>query len=389
MQTSSNGCFSKTFHTILVYLPTIVLSSLILLIYFTYVFTYITFLINPSVPKMDVDKFIFFHTSSNKTAYSKGVALLVIVTFSLFMLAISMMRATFMNPGYFPSPLDFEYQIVLKNSKFKSERKKNGKNQNKNSESDKKLNISYYNESFKEGPMTQTEHITMKNDISRLIEHGNEEKDLKASAGLHDEMICAHTNLEVEEKSDDLFKVFEGVDVGKAILCGTCLRWKAERSHHCRMCGRCVLKMDHHCPWLANCIGFRNYKYFCLIHLYGVIATLTIALTYWEVIVNHNLNYDSNFWNILFYSFIYITNLSLFVFTIWLFYSNWKLVLQGLTVIENSDRERFPSKTSNIYNLGWYKNFTTVFGNNFLVWFIPFFANYTGNGIVFETNLIK
>ena len=42
---------------------------------------------------------------------------------------------------------------------------------------------------------------------------------------------------------------------------------------------------------------------------------------------------------------------------------------------------------NNIYDLGTYKNFTTVFGNNPLVWFIPAFPNYDGDGISYETNV--
>ena len=75
-------------------------------------------------------------------------------------------------------------------------------------------------------------------------------------------------------------------------------------------------------------------------------------------------------------------------FLLWLFCINWKLMFQGETVIENSDKIRFPSaKMNNIYDLGTYKNFTTVFGNNPLVWFIPAFPNYDGDGISYETNV--
>jgi hypothetical protein len=60
--------------------------------------------------------------------------------------------------------------------------------------------------------------------------------------------------------------------------------------------------------------------------------------------------------------------------------------LTGQTVIENSDRERFPlNKSINIYDLGFLKNFTTVFGTNPLVWFLPISPNYKGEGIYFET----
>lgn len=57
--------------------------------------------------------------------------------------------------------------------------------------------------------------------------------------------------------------------------CLRCLIYKPDRCHHCKDCG-CVLKMDHHCPWLANCIGFRNYKYFMLVVMYAYLTILII-----------------------------------------------------------------------------------------------------------------
>lgn len=54
--------------------------------------------------------------------------------------------------------------------------------------------------------------------------------------------------------------------------CKTCNGLKPPRTHHCKVCRRCVLKMDHHCPFVGNCIGLRNYRYFCFF-----LADLTVG----------------------------------------------------------------------------------------------------------------
>ena len=189
---------------------------------------------------------------------------------------------------------------------------------------------------------------------------------------------------------DFVFEHYKHIEISKSNLCNSCLRWKFERSHHCRQCGKCVLKMDHHCPWLSNCIGFRNYKYFCLTHIYGTIGSLFITSTFWEVVFNNKVFDQSGLIEFSFYLFVYLANIGLMCFLFWLLNANAKLVFSGMTIIEQSDRERFPStKSVNIYDLGWYRNFKTVFGENFLTWFLPFNGNYNGLGIVFETNEVS
>lgn len=61
--------------------------------------------------------------------------------------------------------------------------------------------------------------------------------------------------------------------------CFECGRVKPERTHHCSRCNRCHLKMDHHCPWLANCIGYRNHKYFYALLVLGTGAAIAMSGT--------------------------------------------------------------------------------------------------------------
>jgi len=125
-------------------------------------------------------------------------------------------------------------------------------------------------------------------------------------------------------------------------------------------------------------------------HFYGTIGCLFITFSFWEVIFNQQIFDNAHVLLYSFYNFVYIANLGFMTFLIWLLITNIKLVFNGQTIIEQSDRERFPSsKSVNIYDLGYYRNFKTVFGENCLFWLFPIYANYNGLGIIFEMNESK
>lgn len=66
---------------------------------------------------------------------------------------------------------------------------------------------------------------------------------------------------------------------GKATYCKKCDMTRPERAKHCKVCEMCILRMDHHCPWINNCVGFNNHKFFILLQVYGLSASLIAIAT--------------------------------------------------------------------------------------------------------------
>lgn len=55
-------------------------------------------------------------------------------------------------------------------------------------------------------------------------------------------------------------------------LCTHCQMLVPPRAWHCRLCNKCMLKRDHHCNVAANCIGYRNQRFF-----FGLLFHLTLG----------------------------------------------------------------------------------------------------------------
>ena len=376
------SCLSTFCNYFFVYLPVLLLTILIVMVYLSYVFTYLIYMIRIDQEEDPTNFFLSFTTTAS-SAKVKGKILLYISLFLIIMLFVSMYTAVFSNPGYFPSPLELEYKLLS----IEQSAEKNKKDGNF---------LTKFSANLLNGPMTSNE----RNDFQKKLRMNYQDKlreDPLHMKYSNEEIIdsnkrnymetnnqmtsCVHSNTDV------YLDIYKGIDITKMTLCGTCLRVKVERSHHCRQCQKCVLKMDHHCPWLANCIGFNNLKAFILLQFYGILACSLVAFTYWESIIDYNKNYETNVIECWFTLSVYLLNFGLLSFLLWLAAVNWTNLYYGMTVIENSERKRFPStKSVNIYDMGPYRNFTNVFGRNPFVWWLPFFRNKNGNGYVFETN---
>jgi hypothetical protein len=54
--------------------------------------------------------------------------------------------------------------------------------------------------------------------------------------------------------------------------CRTCQNWKAPRSHHCSVTGKCVMRMDHFCPFTGAVIGLRNQGHLLLMFFFAMVG---------------------------------------------------------------------------------------------------------------------
>ncbi|XP_051191696.1 probable protein S-acyltransferase 15 isoform X2 [Lolium perenne] len=87
----------------------------------------------------------------------------------------------------------------------------------------------------------------------------------------------------------------------KSRYCDKCCMYKPARTHHCKVCKRCVLKMDHHCVWINNCVGYANYKPFIICVLNATIGSLYASV----IFVRDLLQTEHNF-HILYVKIIHI-----------------------------------------------------------------------------------
>ncbi len=266
-----------------IYSPALVLLALIVFIYSIYIFNYVLVLVEPH-SNLKLYSLLLF--GSNIFSQKLGIWLFIIMNWLFFWLIVSFLRTAFSDPGYFPDPLELEYNILKKNLDFPEEQviNKSDYSIDSNTSEDKKRKkiLKSFHNFIDDGPLTSSEYVKHIEDINKYL--ASKDKNNSASE------LCL-TIEGININNDDVFDNYRGYDLSRVNLCNFCLRLKIIRSHHCKQCGKCVLKMDHHCPWVANCIGFRNHKYFCLLVIYGFFSSLLVFLTFWEVVLMVNFIY--------------------------------------------------------------------------------------------------
>ncbi|KAI6047901.1 DHHC palmitoyltransferase-domain-containing protein [Pisolithus marmoratus] len=189
----------------------------------------------------------------------------------------------------------------------------------------------------------------------------------------------------------------EGYEVKKHTgglrYCRTCVRYKPPRSHHCRQCNRCILRMDHHCPWVNNCIGYFNYGHFIRFLFYvDVCCSYHIAMVTRRVFEFSGRRYFDEpsakelFFVVMNYVTVVPVLLTVGAFSLYHFHG----LLANTTTIEGWEKDKAAilvrhGKTHEVkypYDLGAWRNITSMLGNNPLKWFCPSIPK--GQGLKYE-----
>ncbi|KAI0300409.1 zf-DHHC-domain-containing protein [Russula brevipes] len=150
--------------------------------------------------------------------------------------------------------------------------------------------------------------------------------------------------------------------------CPKCGGSKPERTHHCRVCNRCILKYDHHCPVRINqCVGLYNERHFVMFMAYVTMATFCFVAFGWpHLYVALGFDFDDSWEHrtspILFTIIYLICVVMCLAIGTMLAWQLWSVSI-GETAVESYDHEYYRKVATsrgetfqNSYDLGKLKN---------------------------------
>ena len=200
------------------------------------------------------------------------------------------------------------------------------------------------------------------------------------------------------------------IRLSKIKRCPKCGALKPDRCHHCSTCGKCCIKFDHHClqqsltyvrplmtisclfvclclhtgPFFGNCIGFYNYKFFLCFLIWSVWVCLFLMIESIPVLIwmiHGNFCIDALL--VLFIGFFCFSMIGGAGVMLGI---HIPLALTNMTTFESPGSMLcgdvdFHSETF-AYDNGWMNNLKQIFGNNYLLWFLPV-PTYLGDGYAY------
>ena len=164
--------------------------------------------------------------------------------------------------------------------------------------------------------------------------------------------------------------------------CSKCSKYKPDRCHHCRVCNSCVLRMDHHCPWIANCVGFRNHKYFFLLVLYSALNCWFIVVTMASTVYRAGIDEMDPGYR---FGLVFGMTLAVIMGTLlgcFFFFHCW-LMSNASTTIEFCEKTTAAYGSRAVsYDQGLFENIRAVLGPFVSLWLLPV-APPHGDGVNF------
>jgi len=173
---------------------------------------------------------------------------------------------------------------------------------------------------------------------------------------------------------------------GEPRFCKWCNQYKPDRCHHCRVCRSCILRMDHHCPWIANCVGFRNHKFFLLLVFYAMVNCVLIFATMMETFrktVEEEMTPLHRFGIVYCMTLAALMTLLLVPF----FLLHISFMLKSQSTIEYCEKRTKNTQSPVTYDLGVLDNMRATLGPYMLLWLLPL-APPEGDGVLFETRKV-
>mmetsp|Transcript_34925 Transcript_34925/g.48773 ORF Transcript_34925/g.48773 Transcript_34925/m.48773 type:complete len:356 (+) Transcript_34925:81-1148(+) len=199
--------------------------------------------------------------------------------------------------------------------------------------------------------------------------------------------IMATIGMKIGDSVKDIVRAMVVVErkkkYGSHRFCGFCTLYKPDRTHHCRICGKCTLRMDHHCPWLANCVGYANYKFFFLTIFYAFCLCSMMVIQMAPTVLHIMSNIRSNhlFPVVVVYSLALLLTPLLLGFLVFHFY----LAMNAMSTIEYREKKNsedpYVQRRFEVAHLkfdhGYLNNLRDAFGPLYLLP-IPYFNGTNG-----------
>ncbi|KAL1721518.1 DHHC palmitoyltransferase-domain-containing protein [Schizophyllum commune] len=168
-----------------------------------------------------------------------------------------------------------------------------------------------------------------------------------------------------KKRGDPVMRRNFAVTTARCTMCKRCRKNRPERSHHCRICSRCILKYDHH--WINQCVGINNERYFILFMAYLVICSGIFSFTAWRAVLialgvelrPFKATIVSQTLFVLIYILAVVLSLCVAVMCAY----HLHLVCSGETTVESMDFAEYRKARpfQNSYDLGWRTNLKLFF----------------------------